>query len=66
MCCNSVSCSNIWSPSKTYIDIINEYLEISTIVMIMNIDFTTIWQQTRLSILNRDVLAIILDYCIDT
>tara|TARA_Y100000389_G_C17458640_1_gene519974 strand:- start:879 stop:1460 length:582 start_codon:yes stop_codon:yes gene_type:complete len=66
MCCNSLSCSNNWSPAKTFIDIINEYLEISTIVMIMNIDFTKIWQETRLSILNQDIIEIILDYCIDT
>lgn len=66
MCCNSLSCSNNWSPAKTFIDIINEYLEISTIVMIMNIDFTTIWQETKLSNLNQDVIKIILDYCIDT
>jgi|TARA_B110000858_G_C17809597_1_gene480324 hypothetical protein len=65
MCCNSLSCSNNWSPAKTFIDIINEYLEISSIVMIMNIDFTTIWQETRLSILNQDIIEIILDYCID-
>lgn len=66
MCCNSLSCSNNWSPAKTFIDIINEYLEISTIVMIINIDFTKIWQKTRLSILNQDIIEIILDYCIDT
>lgn len=65
MCCNSISCSIYWSPSKTFVDIINEYLEILTIVMIMNIDFTTIWQETRLSILNQDIIEIILDYCID-
>ena len=65
MCCNSITCSIYWSPSKTFIDVINEYLEILTIVMIMNIDFTTIWQETRLSILNQDIIEIILDYCID-
>lgn len=65
MCCQSISCSTKWSPSRTFIDFVDEYIEISTINIILEYNIEKIWQETTLSTLNNDVLQIILNYCID-
>lgn len=64
MCCESITCSTKWSPSRTFIDFIDEYIEILGINIILKYNFENIWNKTRLSTLNQDVLNIILDYCI--
>ena len=64
MCCESISCSSKWSPSRTFIDFIDEYIEILGINIVLKYNFENIWNKTRLSILNQDVLDIILNYCI--
>tara|TARA_Y100000389_G_scaffold47815_1_gene42993 strand:- start:910 stop:1485 length:576 start_codon:yes stop_codon:yes gene_type:complete len=64
ICCESITCSHKWSPSKTFINIIDEYIEILGINIVLEYDFENIWNNTRLSKLNRDVLQIIINYCI--
>lgn len=64
MCCESITCPTKWSPSRTFIDFIDEYIEILGINIILKYNFENIWNKTRLSTLNQDVLNIILDYCI--
>ena len=65
MCCESITCSTKWSPSRTFIDFIDEYIEILGINIVLKYNIENIWNKTRLSILNEDVLNIILNYCIE-
>jgi len=61
MCCESITCSTKWSPSRTFIDFIDEYIEILGINIVLKYNIENIWNKTRLSILNEDVLNIILN-----
>ena len=64
LCCNTVSCTTIWTPSKTFYDMVDEYLEINAISKFINLDLNHHWNNCRLSLLNSDVLSLIIEFCL--
>ena len=64
LCCNTVSCATRWNPSKTFYDMVDEYIEINAVSKFINLDLLDHWNNCRLSLLNSDVLSIIIDFCL--
>jgi len=62
LCCNSVLSKENWTVSKTIFDFILEYRQINMVVELNNKNLKEIFDNTRLSLLNVDIIHHILTF----
>jgi len=62
LCCNSIVSKENWSVSKTIFDFVLEYRQLDIIIEFNNKNLQEIFDSTRLSLLNDDIIRHILTF----